>query len=251
MADGSSPLASKLAAMLRAMTGRGMVQTPEAGRLERVDLPPLGARLAATNNTSLTLAIEIGDEPGTGPVLRLPGDTQIGCWLSRQNVIWPAAVTPGHRAAPRRRHMGCAAAGGTLFDGFTLERVRRLFRNTPIAPIRLNLDTALDGLRVRCLADREMLLMALATIRAETEGLVPIDEGRNQFNTRNTPFELYESGTSTGNRIGNTQRGDGPRSKGRGFVQFTGRDNSRASVRRSALTWSTGPSLPMIRPWRG
>jgi predicted chitinase len=70
-----------------------------------------------------------------------------------------------------------------------------------------------------------MVLMALATIRAETEGFVPISEGRSQFNTLHTPFDLYEPGTSAGNRIGNNQTGDGPRFKGRGYVQLTGRDN--------------------------
>jgi len=317
---------------------------------------------AATNNTSLVLALEFGPTPGAGPVLLFPGDAQVGSWLSWQTVAWPAAngaprvtgpdllaraafykvghhgshnatarakglelmpegafvaclpvdhataVTKGWdempleslvealkartggrlvrmdeplpaalqgvraaaddfdpratgkaagedplyyeltldlaaqrvpaapatpaRAAPRpRRKRGSTAFAavplglGFAFDQVTPERVRRLFPDTPTAPIRANLPFVLAGLRARGLTDRDMLLMALATIRAETEGFVPIDEGRSRFNTRNTPFDLYEPGTSAGNRIGNTQVGDGPRFKGRGYVQLTGRDN--------------------------
>ena len=312
---------------------------------------------AATNNTSLVLAIEIGAEPGKGPVLLFPGDAQVGSWLSWQDLAWsaedgavtgpgllartafykvghhgshnatarakglemmpasgllacipvddamaarmgwhemplaslvaelnrrtgdrlirmdrplpeglaeaaaaaedfeprasgreagedplyyeltldlaaarPAAATPPAASpsapAPRRgRRMGFAAAGDPPLAEVTAEHVRRLFPDTPIAPIRTHLGTVLDGLRARGLTDRDMLLMALATIRAETEGFLPIDEGRSPLNTRDAPFDLYEPGTGAGDRLGNTHRGDGPRFKGRGFVQLTGREN--------------------------
>ena len=41
---------------------------------------------------------------------------------------------------------------------------------------------------------RTTVPMALATVRAETEGFLPIDEGSSRFNTRNTPFDLYDAG---------------------------------------------------------
>ncbi|WP_406624197.1 C1 family peptidase [Acidovorax sp. SDU_ACID1] len=70
---------------------------------------------------------------------------------------------------------------------------------------------------------RAMCSMALATIRAETEGFVPISEGVSRFNTPpgGPPFALYDKRRS----LGNTQAGDGDRYKGRGFVQLTGRNN--------------------------
>jgi len=52
--------------------------------------------------------------------------------------------------------------------------------------------------------------MALATIRAETEGFVPISEGVSRFNTADTPFDLYDAGTTIGQRLGNIHVGDGP-----------------------------------------
>ena len=65
--------------------------------------------------------------------------------------------------------------------------------------------------------------MALSTIRAETEGFRPISEGKSRFNTRISPFDLYERRAD----LGNVEPGDGPRFKGRGYVQLTGRDNYR------------------------
>ncbi|MDP2369987.1 hypothetical protein [Rhodoferax sp.] len=69
--------------------------------------------------------------------------------------------------------------------------------------------------------------MALATIRAETEGFAPISEGRSRYNTPpgGAPFSKYDPGTAVGKQLGNTQVGDGERFKSRGFVQLTGRDN--------------------------
>ncbi len=40
-----------------------------------------------TNNTSLVLALELG-EPGQGPILLFVGDAQVGNWLSWRNLQW-------------------------------------------------------------------------------------------------------------------------------------------------------------------
>jgi putative chitinase len=112
-----------------------------------------------------------------------------------------------------------------ILDSVTADKVRKMFPHTPLAPIAGNLGPVLSGLRAMALTDKPMVLMALGTIRAETEGFVPISEGRSQFNTAKTPFDKYDAGTAIGKRLGNTVPGDGARFKGRGYVQLTGRDN--------------------------
>jgi hypothetical protein len=124
---------------------------------------------------------------------------------------------------------GVATGGWSSLSAVTQvtpELVARLFvPATPLANIRTHLPHVLAGLRSYGLADRAMLLMALATIRAETEGFVPIDEMKSKYNTDKAPFDLYEPGTPKATKLGNTQAGDGALFKGRGFIQLTGRDN--------------------------
>lgn len=108
---------------------------------------------------------------------------------------------------------------------FTPALVKTMFPFTPAAAIATNLPHVLAGLRAKALVDRSMALMGLATIRAETEGFQPISEGRSRFNTRNSPFDLYDPGTPVAQKLGNTQPGDGARFKGRGYIQLTGRFN--------------------------
>jgi putative chitinase len=101
--------------------------------------------------------------------------------------------------------------------------VAQLFPATPAANIRANLPAVLNALVAPGLATKEMVLMALATIRAETESFVPTSEGVSRFNTSpgGQPFDLYDRRAE----LGNQGPPDGERFRGRGFVQMTGRAN--------------------------
>jgi peptidoglycan L-alanyl-D-glutamate endopeptidase CwlK len=93
----------------------------------------------------------------------------------------------------------------------------------PRVNVESNLPFVLNALVAPQLADKSMILMALATIRAETGSFLPISEGHSRFNTSpgGPPFDLYDHRTN----LGNQGPPDGERFKGRGFIQLTGRAN--------------------------
>jgi Chitinase class I len=115
--------------------------------------------------------------------------------------------------------------------------------------IRMYLPDILLALRQRMLHNTDMLLMALATIRAETASFRPIDEGVSKYNTTPVgtqgrfPFDKYEPGTGPGKRLGNTEPGDGPSFKGRGFVQLTGRFNYERIGAQIGVNLASDPDL--------
>lgn len=103
--------------------------------------------------------------------------------------------------------------------------VSRMFPHTPLGSIKRNLPYVLKALEAAKLHDRLMVVMALATIRAETESFEPVAEGVSRYNTSpdpsGHPFDLYDHRADLGNKGGR----DGERFRGRGYVQLTGRSN--------------------------
>jgi len=105
----------------------------------------------------------------------------------------------------------------------TVAMVCQMFPNTPAPNIEQHLPVVLNALVAPQLANKPMILMALGTIRAETECFLPISEGQspNNTSTGGHPFDLYDSRAD----LGNQGPPDGEQFKGRGFVQLTGRTN--------------------------
>lgn len=105
----------------------------------------------------------------------------------------------------------------------TVDTVRRMFPATPAGNIARHLPVVLNALVEPQLGQKKMVLMALATIRAETEPFLPVSEGASTFNTSpgGRPFDLYDNRKD----LGNHGSPDGERFRGRGFIQLTGRAN--------------------------
>lgn len=101
--------------------------------------------------------------------------------------------------------------------------VSKMFPYAPVDNIKKYLPFVLKALEDQKLGEKKMVLMALATIRAETGRFLPIDEGKSKFNSSpgGHPFDLYDYRTD----LGNKGAGDGDKFKGRGFIQLTGRSN--------------------------
>jgi len=125
------------------------------------------------------------------------------------------------------------AAPIDVTDQVSVDLVADMFPFTRLDPIVRHLPALLDALRQFQLIDKPMVLMALATIRAETEAFEPVDELPSRYNTspHGHPFDLYDNRIDLGNR----GRPDGARFKGRGFIQLTGRDNYRRIGRQLGL----------------
>ena len=112
-----------------------------------------------------------------------------------------------------------------MFSSVTPELVSGIFPSGSTRNITANLPGLLDALAAaNC--DRMMLLMALATIRAETETFTPLSEFVSRFNTPpgGIPFSLYDHRKD----LGNCGPPDGERFRGRGYIQLTGRSNYAA-----------------------
>src|ERR1700733_1041449 len=125
--------------------------------------------------------------------------------------------------------------------GVTVQIVSQMFPVTPIGNIKANLPPVLDALVSAELPDRAMVLMALGTIRAETESFVPISEAQSRFNTSPSghPFDLYDNRRD----LGNTGAPDGANFRGRGFVQLTGRANYTHYASEISVDLVTNPEL--------
>lgn len=141
--------------------------------------------------------------------------TALRTWQARAGLVADGIAGPrtlaalGLTPAPR-----LAAAADTTLVG-------RLFPYTRKSAIARNLPYVAAALAAFDLGDADMVAVALGTIRAETEGFVPIAEYPSHFNTLpgQAPFSAYDG------KLGNQTVGDGARYRGRGFVQLTGRNN--------------------------
>ena len=101
-----------------------------------------------------------------------------------------------------------------------------------------NLPSIVDALAKRSILDRLTLIAALGTIKTETGGFSPIPE----YGSDTYFFQSYEDRKD----LGNTQRGDGIRYKGRGFIQITGRANYEYYGRKLNVPLISNPDSALL-----
>lgn len=135
----------------------------------------------------------------------------------------------------------------SALDLFTAQNVSAMCPGAPLYNIHRHLPTVLQAMQEQGIHDRIMLLMAIATIRAESASFAPVDEGISRWNTspRGRPFDLYDCRADLGNR----GHPDGATFRGRGFVQLTGRANYETYGRRLGISLVDDPAQanhPMI-----
>ncbi|AID99931.1 peptidase C1 [Klebsiella variicola] len=125
------------------------------------------------------------------------------------------------------------------------DEVQHLFPATKPSNVLRYLPYVAAALTSEGLTTIPLILVALGTIRAETEGFVPISEYPSQFNTLPglPAFSAYDVGTDKGKNLGNINPGDGARFRGRGFVQLTGRSNYQKYASRIGVDIIGSPDL--------
>lgn len=133
-----------------------------------------------------------------------------------------------------------------ILDKFTNEVVKRILPQAPAGYINRYWHVQMMAMDEQGLATWQMLLMAIATISAETGNFdITVREYVSKYNTSDGAralghyFDLYDDRAD----LGNTGEPDGYKYRGGGAIQLTGRYNYREIGKQMGIALEDSPDL--------